>query len=89
MKKLSQDIALNHSLRSQLEVEEREISQKIRDLNNKIKETRQQKRELEQKNEDVKKLRAVMSKFCRSKRVYFPCLIFLCKNRVDLGMVMK
>ena len=45
MKKLSKDIALNHSLRSQLEVEEQKISQQIRGLDNIIKEIRRQKRE--------------------------------------------
>lgn len=76
MKKLSKDIALNHSLRSQLEVEEQKISQQIRGLDNIIKEIRRQKRELEQKMKMLKKLKVVMSIFYRSKRVYFPCLIF-------------
>ena len=58
MKKLSQDIALNHSLRSQIEVEEQKISQKIRELDNKIKDIRRQKRELEQRSDDAKKIKS-------------------------------
>ena len=85
MKKLSQDIALNHSLRSQLEVEEREISQKIRDLDNKIKETRQQKRELEQKNEDVKKIKSRYEQILQIKASLFSMLDILVQKQSGLG----
>ncbi|HHK6067532.1 TPA: DUF3732 domain-containing protein [Neisseria subflava] len=85
MKKLSQDIALNHSLRSQLEVEEREISQEIRDLDNKIKETRQQKRELEQKNEDVKKIKSRYEQILQIKASLFSMLDILVQKQSGLG----
>lgn len=85
MKKLSQDIALNHSLRSQLEVEEREISQKIRNLDNKIKETRQQKRELEQKNEYVKKIKSRYEQILQIKASLFSMLDILVQKQSGLG----
>ena len=85
MKKLSQDIALNDSLRSQLEVEEREISQKIRDLDNKIKETRRQKRELEQKNEDVKKIKSRYEQILQIKASLFSMLDILVQKQSGLG----
>ena len=87
MKKLSQDIALNHSLRSQLEVEEREISQKIRNLDNKIKETRRQKRELEQKNEDVKKIKSRYEQILQIKASLFSMLDILVKKQSGLGNI--
>ena len=85
MKKLSQDIALNHSLRSQLEVEEQGIGQKIRELDNKIKETRRQKRELEQKNEDIKKIKSRYEQILQVKASLFSMLDILMKKQSGLG----
>lgn len=85
MKKLSQDIALNRSLRSQLEVEEQEISQKIRNLDNKIKDTRRQKRELEQKNEDVKKIKSRYEQILQIKASLFSMLDILVQKQSGLG----
>ena len=85
MKKLSKDIALNHSLRSQLEVEEQKISQQIRGLDNIIKEIRRQKRELEQKNEDVKKIKSRYEHILQIKASLFSMLDILVKKQSGLG----
>lgn len=85
MKKLSQDIALNYSLKSQLEVEEREIRQQIRELDNRIKETRRQRIELEQKNEDVKKIKSRYEQILQLKASLFAMLDILMKKQSGLA----
>ena len=85
MKKLSQDISLNHSLRSQIEVEEQKISQQIRELDNKIKDIRRQKRELEQRSEDAKKIKSRYEQILQIKASLFSMLDILMKKQSGLG----
>lgn len=81
IKKLSKDLDLNSSLKSHLQVEENNISQKIEEIDRKIKETKRLKQQLEQKNENIQQVKSRYEQVLMVKASLFSMLDILAKKQ--------
>ncbi|WGE51380.1 DUF3732 domain-containing protein [Actinobacillus equuli subsp. haemolyticus] len=81
IQKLSRDLALNHSLRSHLEVERQKIQQEIGEINTKIREIRKTKEQLEKRNNNIQEIKSRYEKILMVKASLFSMLDILSQKQ--------